>query len=53
MAPVLVPCSRNARPYLQKEVKVEAEVEQRTIRSVAFSALNLDFSLDLSMRCAQ
>ena len=42
-------CSRNARPYPQKEVKVEAQVEQRSIRSVVFSTLNLDLSLDLSM----
>jgi hypothetical protein len=46
-------CSRNARPYPQKEVKVEAQVEQRSIRSVVFSTLNLDLSLDLSMGCAQ
>jgi hypothetical protein len=45
-------CSRNARPYPQKEVKVEAQVEQRSIRSVVFSTLNLDLSLDLSMGCA-
>ena len=42
-------CSRNARPYPQKEVKVEAQVEQRSIRSGVFSTLNLDLSLDLSM----
>jgi hypothetical protein len=46
-------CSRNARPYPQKEVKVEAQVEQRSIRSVVFSTLNLDLSLDLSMGCTQ
>ena len=28
-------CSRNARSYLQNEVKAEAEVEQRSIRAVA------------------
>jgi hypothetical protein len=42
-------CSCNARPYPQKEVKVEAQVEQRQIRSGVFSTLNLDLSLDLSM----
>jgi hypothetical protein len=46
-------CSRNARPYPQKEVKVEAQVEQRSIRSGGFSTLNLDLSLDLSMGRAQ
>jgi hypothetical protein len=43
-------CSRNARPYPQKEVKVEVQVEQRQIRSGVFSTLSLDLSLDLSMR---
>ena len=46
-------CSRNARPYPQKEVKVEAQVEQRSIRSDVFSTLNLDLSRDLSMGRAQ
>jgi hypothetical protein len=46
-------CSRNARPYPQKEVKVEAQVEQRSIRSGVFSTLNLDLSLDLSTGRAQ
>jgi len=46
-------CSRNARTYPQKEVKVEAQVEQRQIRSGVFSTLNLDFSLELSMGRAQ
>jgi hypothetical protein len=49
----LVLCSRNARPYPQKEVKVEAQVEHRSIRSGVFSPLNLDLSLDLSMGRAQ
>ena len=45
-------CSRNARPHLQK-VKVEAQVEQRSIRLGVFSTLNLDLSLDLPMGRAQ
>jgi hypothetical protein len=45
--------SRNARPYPQKEVKVEVQVEQRSIRSGVFSTLHLDLSLDLSMGRAQ
>ncbi len=49
MGPDDLLCSRNARPYPQKEVKVEAQVEQRSIRSGVFSTLNLDLSLDLSM----
>ena len=46
-------CSRNARPYPQKEVKVEAQVAQRSIRSDVFSTLSLDLSRDLSMGRAQ
>ena len=53
MGPDDLLCSRNARPYPQKEVKVEAQVEQRSIRSGVFSILNLDLSLDLSMGRAQ
>ena len=37
----------------QREVKVEAQVEQRLIRPGGFSPLNLDLSLDLPMRRAQ
>ena len=47
MEPVDLLCSRNARSYLQKEVKVEAQVEQRSIRPGVFSTL--DLSLDLPM----
>ena len=36
-----------------EEVKVEAQVEQRLIRSGIFSTLNFDLSLDLSMGRAQ
>ena len=36
-----------------KEVKVEAQVEQRSIRLGVFSTLNLDLSLDLPMGRAQ
>jgi len=35
-------CSRNARPYPQKEVKVEAQVEQRQIRSVRIGRVSFD-----------
>ena len=41
------PCSRDAHAYLQRKVKVEAQVEQRSIRPGIFSTLNLDLSLDL------
>jgi hypothetical protein len=37
----------------QKKVKVEAQVEQRSIRPDVFSTLNLDRSLGLPMRHAQ
>ena len=37
----------------QKEVKVEAQVEQQSIRLGVFTTLNLDLSLDLSMGRAQ
>ena len=40
-------CSRNAYAYLQRKVKFEAQVEQRSIRPGVFSTLNLDLSLDL------
>ena len=49
MEPDELLCSRNARPYPQKE----AQVEERSIRSGVFSILNLDLSLDLSMGRAQ
>jgi len=49
LAPVLT--ERPALP--QKEVKVEAQVEQRSIRSGRFSTLNLDLSRDLSLGRAQ
>ena len=42
---MLIPCSRSARPYLQKEVKVkaQAQVEQRSIRPPVFSTLAMTF----------
>jgi hypothetical protein len=40
---------RNAHAYLQREVKVEAQVEQRSIQPGVFVTLNLDLSLDLPM----
>ena len=46
---MLVLCSRNARPYLQKKVKVEAQAKHQPIRLAVFSTLNLDLSLSLPM----
>ena len=46
-------CARATRGLINKEVKVEAQVEQRSIRLGVFSTLNLDLSLDLPMGRAQ
>jgi hypothetical protein len=55
--PALPACEKegewSAHAYLQKEVKVKAQVEQRSIQPSVFVTLNLDLSLDLPMGCPQ
>ena len=50
---MMIFCAHGTRGLSCKKVKVEAQVEQRSIRLGVFSTLNLDLSLDLPMGRAQ